>query len=256
MERRMVTDQEIARYLSDVTGTVRQLLGENFVGSYLHGSLTMAAFQPTKSDIDVIVTVDWPLNDTMRDVLRNRVGSVPLPAAASGLDLSLLSTDVARQLTENSRWEVTIQVSRTWSGQDARERERADPFLFVDVALLRQHGIALAGPSIEESFGPVAPRLILKASAENCRIWADRDVFNDPASGILNVCRAWRYLEEGSLVSKPEAGEWARSKLEDSALVDAALAKRRGDTSQSLSDAEVKGFCQRIFRFFEVRGLP
>lgn len=252
----MATDQDIARYLSDLDSSLRELLDENFVGLYLHGSLTMAAFQPTKSDIDVIVTVDWPLNDSMRDDLRNTVRSVPLPVAASALDLSLLSTDVARQLTEDSRWEVTIQVSRTSSGQEARERERSDPFLFVDVALLRQQGIALAGPSIQESFAPVAARLILRSCAENSRIWANRDTFHDPSGGVLNVCRAWRFLEEGSLGSKPEAGEWARSKLDDSALVDAALATRRGDTSQSLPDAEVKGFCQRVFRLFEARGLP
>lgn len=251
----MVTDQDIARYLSDMNGSLHELLDEHFVGSYLHGSLTMAAFEPTKSDIDVIVTVDRPLNDTTRDDLRNRVGSVPLPALASGLDLSVLSTEVARQLTDDSRLEATIQVSRTRSGQGVRERGCFDPFLFVDVALLRQYGIALVGPDIEEGFGPVAPRLIMKSCAENCRIWADRDAFHDPVSGVLSVCRAWRYFEEGALGSKPDAGEWARSKLEDRALVDAALAMRRGDPSQLLADAEVKHFCQRIFRLFEKRGL-
>jgi hypothetical protein len=120
MERRMAEDQDIVPYLSDVNSSLRELLDEKFVGLHLHGSLTMAAFQPTESDIDVIVTVDWSLNDTMRDNLRNEVGSVPLPEAASGLDLSLLSTDVARHLTEDARWEVTSQVSRTLSGQEAR----------------------------------------------------------------------------------------------------------------------------------------
>lgn len=251
----MVTEKEIVRYLSGMKSGLRELLKENPVGVYLHGSLTMGAFQPTKSDIDVIVTVDRPLNDVIRDDLRNRVGILPIPAAASGLDLSVLSADVARRLTDDSRWEALIRVSRTFSGQEAFEGAHSDPFLFVDVALLRQYGVALAGPSIEKSFAPVNARLILKSCAENCRIWANRDTFHDPSGGVLSVCRAWRYLEEGSLVSKLEAGEWARSKLEDSALVDAALAKWRGDMSQSLLDAEVKDFCQCIFHLFKRRSM-
>lgn len=248
-------DEQIIRYLSDVNGGLGDLLGEHHVGSYLHGSLTMAAFQPTDSDIDVIVTVNCSLDDALRDDLLNMVGSLPLPVVAGGLDLGLLMTVAARHMTEDIRWEASIRVSRSLSGQQAHARERSDPFLFVDVAILRQSGIALAGPSVQESFGSVTPESILKACAENVSIWANRDVFHDPVSGVLSVCRAWRFLEERSLVSKPDAGEWARSKLDNCALVDAALAKRRGDISQSLPDAEVKDFCQHIFRLFEIRGL-
>lgn len=114
-----------------------------------------------------------------------------------------------------------MRVARAVSGQTVDIGDRDDPMLSVDVELLRQSGILLAGPSIESSFSPVPPRLILRACAQNCRVWAERDTFHDPVSGVLIACRAWCFLERGRLASKPEAGKWARTQLVDSTLIDA-----------------------------------
>jgi len=103
-------DDDIVRFLLELNDSVRNLLDERFVGSYLHGSLTMAAFQPTEGDIDVIVTEDCSLKDTIRDDLRHTARSLLLPASASGLDLGVLSTDVALDMTEDACWEASIQV--------------------------------------------------------------------------------------------------------------------------------------------------
>lgn len=211
----------------------------------------MAAFKPTESDVDVIVLVNESLNETLRGRLRDRIGDIPLPALATGLDLGVLTTGAARDMTEGTCWEASIRVSRDPTGQQAYACERSDSTLFMDVAVVHRHGIALAGPSVEESFGIVDPRLVLNACAENVRVWARRDVFHDPASGLLTACRAWMYLDEGILVSKPEAGTWASSKLEDSSLVDAALARRSGDNSRCLADADVNEFCNRVLRLLE-----
>jgi predicted nucleotidyltransferase len=133
----MIVDPGINSYLTDVTGCLRRRLGARFVGSYLHGSITMNAFQPTKSDIDVVVTVQRTLAPAAVDELHNLLASLPLPGAAVGLDLNVLSLGSAGHLTERSCWEVTIRVARDESGQAVRIGDRCDPMLFVDVALLR-----------------------------------------------------------------------------------------------------------------------
>lgn len=248
-------DKEIERYLSDVHYVLHKMLRDNLVGLYLHGSLAMGAFLPTKSDIDIIATLNRPLSDVQREELRHVSSEVLLPSAASGLDLTLLTTEAARHPTEDSSWEAAIQVRRSHHSQQAQMRERADPFLFIDVAVVRKHGVTIAGPSADDSLGPVATRLIGDACAENCRVWASRDVFHDPASGVLNVCRAWQFLEEETLVSKVEAGEWAKCRTDKDALVETALASRRGDTSVILGHAEVKEFCQGVACLFEERGF-
>lgn len=247
--------EDVERYLSDLHYVLHQVLRDNLTGLYLHGSLAMGAFVPAKSDIDVIATLNRPLNDVQSEELRHVSSEMLLPSAASGLDLTLLTTEVARHPAEDSLWEAPIQVRRDQSGQQAQMRERKDPFLFIDVAVVREHGVIIAGPGIDDSFGPVGTGLIMHACAENCRVWASRDVFHDPASGVLNVCRAWRFLAEEILVSKGEAGEWAKCRTGKGALVETALAASRGDTSMILGNAAVKAFCQRIARLFEDRGF-
>ena len=41
----------------------REILRDNLVGVYLHGSLVMGCFNPQKSDIDLIIVSDRPLSD-------------------------------------------------------------------------------------------------------------------------------------------------------------------------------------------------
>ena len=36
---------------------LQRLLGQNLLGIYLHGSLALGGFQPSRSDIDVIVVI-------------------------------------------------------------------------------------------------------------------------------------------------------------------------------------------------------
>ena len=44
----------------------------------------------------------------------------------------------------------------------------------------------------------------------------------------LTACRAWRFLDSDMLDSKVGAREWARPRLPDQRVVDAALAAQRG----------------------------
>ena len=44
----------------------KEILKENLVGIYLHGSLAMGCFNPQKSDIDLIIVVNEPLSDIVK----------------------------------------------------------------------------------------------------------------------------------------------------------------------------------------------
>ena len=92
---------------------------------------------------------------------------------------------------------------------------------------------------------------MLSACIENVRLWAERDVFSDPASGVLNACRAGQYLEEGKLSSKPEGGQWALTRGGERDLIESALARYRGEESRFPSDAEVKRFFQGVLNQLE-----
>jgi hypothetical protein len=45
----------------------------------------------------------------------------------------------------------------------------------------------------------------------------------------LNACRAWRFVELDVLGSKLDGAEWARLRWPDTDMIDAAVARRRGE---------------------------
>ena len=51
---------QIARLLHEIRRTHTEILGENLVGLYLHGSIAFGCFNPQKSDVDYIAAVREP----------------------------------------------------------------------------------------------------------------------------------------------------------------------------------------------------
>jgi hypothetical protein len=239
---------EISVFLAHCYGELQPLLGARLIGLYLYGSLAMEEFVPGKSDLDVLAVVSNGLTDDERARLLTALAAIPLPSTARGLDLCVGAVSVTRQPSADAGWEAMIQVNRAEGGVDVRDRKRRDPRLPLDLALARQCAITLVGPNVKEVISPVPDALVRSASVENVRLWASRDVFYDPSSGILNVCRAWRYHQERVLSSKRAGGGWALAKGIQSDLVDAALRTHRGEPWPAIPDAEVKRFFQYVLR--------
>ena len=76
------------KLLYDFVERSQDILGDNLVGIYLHGSLAMGGFTPDKSDIDLIVVVNNPPShdekrkylDTCHCYLSSHFISVSLPS--------------------------------------------------------------------------------------------------------------------------------------------------------------------------------
>ncbi|MDO4667672.1 MAG: nucleotidyltransferase domain-containing protein [Streptococcus sp.] len=54
------------RITTDFVENSHQILGENLVGIYLHGSVAMGCFNDKKSDIDLLVVVNNDITDTIK----------------------------------------------------------------------------------------------------------------------------------------------------------------------------------------------
>ena len=89
----------------------------------------------------------------------------------------------------------------------------------IDRSILREHGIALAGPPPTDLFAPIPRATLLPLVQESIRWHRDSDV---PLGSdtVLNTARGLRFATEGTWSSKQEAGAWAA----EEAIVRAALA--------------------------------
>jgi Aminoglycoside adenylyltransferase, C-terminal domain/Nucleotidyltransferase domain len=233
-----------------LTRGLRDCLGAGLVGVYLHGSVATGEEVPGRSDVDLIAVCEQPLSAGQRDRSCALLVASPPPPAFPAVDLGILTAGIARHPERPVRWELMVRGER--AGDRLAVTDLGGyPGDLLDVEMARQRGVALIGPGPGEVFAPIPAAWVLGACAEELRVWAGRDHYEDPASGVLNACRARRYAEERVLSSKTGGGEWARSRSDSPLLIEAALAIRKGEAGVTMPDGEVNAFVRHALRRVE-----
>ncbi len=163
---------------------------------FLVGSAALGAYEPGRSDVDVVAVTTRSLSLDERRVLVAAAESVPVPARKLELVVYPRGSD---------RWEINLNTS----DGDAAEHVSFDPaeepaFWFVlDRAIAEQHSLPLVGPPWAELFEPVSREAIEVAIDEGAAFegWSEANAALAGARG-----RAWR--ETGRWISKREAEAW------------------------------------------------
>lgn len=177
---------------------------------YVIGSAAMGGYEPGRSDLDVLVAVDAPLDGAARDAIVARCSHDALPCPARKLELVVYTAAQLATPSRGQRWELNLNT-----GADEPLHAGADPaaepwFWFVlDLAQARDHAVPLRGPPAHELIGEVPRTLALEALAD-CIAWYARHQPGEAA--FLAAARAWRYVEEGVWSSKRDALRWARQR--------------------------------------------
>lgn len=69
MEHRLVPPS-VEEIIRGLTSEVRAMLNGNYIGFYIHGSLAMGGFNPTRSDVDILIVTKQPLSEHAEQHLR------------------------------------------------------------------------------------------------------------------------------------------------------------------------------------------
>ena len=72
----------------------RTILKENLTGIYLHGSAVMGCYNPDKSDLDLLIVVNRPLNDAVKRQFMDMVIQYDSMAPGKGIEMSVLLKNV------------------------------------------------------------------------------------------------------------------------------------------------------------------
>ena len=188
-----------------------------FVGAYLHGSLAAGGWFPPKSDVDLLVVVERALDP----VARERLALTCVDVAAARPTLGMLELTVVRAAAAGAgHFPMPLEfrfreedVASILAGTADCTEPAAELELAVHVRALREAGVSLAGPAVEDVFAPVPQACFLQAVEEDVSwILADEHILDTPVYGVLNLCRAlWVVRRPGdrSTPGKAEAGHWA-----------------------------------------------
>lgn len=243
---------DVNALLSQLQTDVQAILRAEFVGMYLYGSLAMGAFNPASSDIDFVVVTEHPVSGEALAALQamhQRIGARPGRWSLELEGSYIPRAALRRHDPANARFP---HIDR---GSPALAVEQHDMDWIIQRYVLREHGIALVGPPLPTLIDPVTPAELRQAVTDLYDFWW-RPMIVDAshlqsvgyrAYAILTMPRLLVTLEEGIVVTKPDAAQWALATLPPrwTALVRQALAwaadqdaGQRFDAGQQLRETQ------------------
>jgi streptomycin 3"-adenylyltransferase len=227
-----------------------EILGDDLVGVYLHGSAVMGCLNSEKSDLDLLVVVKNDIPDETKRRYMDMVTELNKEAPAKGLELSIVKEAVCNPFVYPTPFELHFSIAHLeWyqsNPNDYVEKMKGtDKDLAAHITIIRHRGKTLCGKEIKDVFSDVSKEYYFDS------IWYDienagKDIISNPMYIILNLCRVLAYAEDGLILSKKEGGLWGISntpgKFRD--LISAALEEYQNGTMMPLNETIAKEYAE------------
>jgi predicted nucleotidyltransferase len=206
---------EVKNVIVHLQKEMTNIMEDDLVGSYLHGSLAMGGFNPKTSDIDILVVTGKPVKVDTKRRLANlflKESNSPYPIEISFLHMGQLKEwhqpcefDFHYSEFWRSRYEEDLlNGTSEWIHDDTK----TDADLAAHITILHNRGICIAGRPIREVFPEVPRRDYITSIAGDFKDCIE-NIEEDPIYCSLNMIRVYWYLKEGVISSKQEAGNWS-----------------------------------------------
>ncbi|MDE6749288.1 MAG: DUF4111 domain-containing protein [Lachnospiraceae bacterium] len=190
----------------------KDILGDNLVGIYLHGSAVMGCFNDKKSDIDFIVVIKTDISNELKRQYMSMAVELNKQAPAKGIEFSIVRENVCNPFVYPTPFELHFSITHlNWYLSDSEDyiekMKGTDKDLAAHFTIIYYRGKTLYGKEIKEVFANV--------SSENYfdSIWCDienskEEIKDNPTYIILNLCRVLAYKKDNLILSKQEGGNW------------------------------------------------
>jgi predicted nucleotidyltransferase len=220
---------------------VREVLGKDLVGAYLHGSAVLGGFRPD-SDIDVVVVSTRRTTAGEKRRLIDHLLSISGGSSRLGrpVELHVVVHPEIRPWRYPPRF--NFHYSELWRERfedgdlepwaDTTDRDLASALTMVLLGDAR-----LAGPPPAQVFDPVPRSDYLDAILRDVGT-VDEFLPWDTRNVVLTLPRIWSAVATEHVFSKEEAADWALPRLpeEHRAVLELARAAYRGDVEDSWGD--------------------
>jgi hypothetical protein len=219
------------------------ILGAQFVGMYLYGSLSSGDFNPLSSDIDFVVVTETGLAQDLVFALENlhkELWASGLEWAAR-LEGSYVPQSLIRRHDPQGPACPTVN-----EGAFFIDRRGSD--WIIQRHVIREQGVILSGPDPKTLIDPVSADDIRQAVYGVLRewwfpmlenpVWLSEHGPGYHAFAVISMCRALHALRHGTIVSKPAAAKWAQAEFGSrwSGLIEKALLSQQHGSGPGFLD--------------------
>lgn len=205
------------KLVSEITALYKDILHDNLVGVYVHGSMAFGCFHWKRSDIDlIVVTESEPPLEQKKALVQVLLDLTPA-APPKGFEMSVVLAQDCRQFQYPVPFVLHFSNAHLAHCQNnlteyCLTMHGTDPDLAAHFTVLHAVGFPVCGPAISTVFAPVP------AAAYWDSLWYDTQeaadsILQDPVYVILNLCRVLAYVKEGLILSKEQGGQWGLAHL-------------------------------------------
>ena len=226
--------KELEEILTSFVSQSKEILKENLVGIYLHGSAVMGCFNPDKSDIDLIIVVNEPMTDSVKRNYMDMVVKLNADGPSKGIEMSVVTKDACNPFVYPTPFDLHFSVAHLdWykSNPDdyIQKMKGTDKDLAAHFTIIKNRGKCLLGASIAEVFADVPKADYLDSIYDDIADAVD-DIPDNTMYLTLNLARVLAYKQDSLILSKKEGGEWALKNLpkEYHAIIETALKEYAG----------------------------
>lgn len=206
----IIREKAVADILDQLTAGLCAALRDNLVGVYLYGSLITGDFDPSVSDLDLVVVLRQALDDADFEALQQLHETVirDKPEWQNRLELAYISQRGLRRFRSEAS---TIGIISP--GEPFHLIQAGSDWLISWYAL-REDGAALLGPPIESLVNPISAHDYLRAVREHIEGYRAMVTGMADAAMLsyttLTVARGLYTLCHGQPASKIKAAAWAQ----------------------------------------------
>lgn len=241
--------------LDDFILNSKNILYDNLIGIYLHGSLAMECYNEKKSDIDLLVVVKNDVSKEMKRQYMDMVVTLNNKAPSKGIELSIVKEAVCKPFIYPTPFELHFSAAHlNWYLSDPEDyiekMNGTDKDLAAHFTIIYHRGKTLYGKEIKSVFSEVSSEAYMDS------IWLDvknakEEIIDDTMYIVLNLCRVLAYKKERLILSKQEGGEWALHHLPDpqyKKMVLSALEEYKTGNAMSITQADAIRFAEYMLK--------
>lgn len=204
-------------FIFNLQKKISEIINHDLIGFYIHGSIAMGGFNPSSSDIDVLVVTNKSMTvETKRKLAKFFLmySNSPFP-----VEISFLNNEQLKDWQHPCPYD--FHYSECWRERYANDLlsgtykflngdVNTDADLAAHITVTHNRGICVDGKPIGEVFPLVPSSDYLSSIMGDFRDCLE-NIEEDPIYCTLNLIRVYWYLKEGVISSKQEAGSWGLS---------------------------------------------
>ena len=200
---------------------VKEILKDNYVGVYFHGSLRLGSFNPDKSDLDFIIVVKDKLSAEVKEQIWDKMLENEILFPKKGFEFSVVLEENCKNIKHPIPYE--LHGSESWIDRYKKDKSlvinddyKVDPDLASHFNVINVPNDSMDfGKLSKEVFAKVPKKIVIESNYGDTLECVD-EITNNPIYCILNLCRFYALIKDDLTLSKYDGGKWALENMNSS----------------------------------------